>query len=95
MGAGSFLKGMNASVDDYPLIAIVGPTAAGKSALALVLAERLAGEVMNYDSVQFYRGFDVGSGKLPPSSGAGWRTTCWIAWNRRMFSPREITAARR
>ena len=47
-----------------PLIAIVGPTAAGKSALALLLAERLNGEVVNYDSVQLYRGFDVGSGKL-------------------------------
>ena len=55
---------MNASVCHYPLIAIVGPTAAGKSALALALAERLDGEVVNYDSVQLYRGFDVGSGKL-------------------------------
>ncbi len=50
---------------DIPLIAIVGPTAAGKSALALVLAEKLNGEVVNYDSVQLYRGFDIGSGKLP------------------------------
>ena len=56
---------MNPSVGNYPLIAIVGPTAAGKSALALALAERLNGEVVNYDSVQLYRGFDVGSGKLP------------------------------
>jgi tRNA dimethylallyltransferase len=46
------------------LIAIVGPTAAGKSELALFLAEQLNGEVVNYDSVQLYRGFDVGSGKL-------------------------------
>jgi tRNA dimethylallyltransferase len=50
---------------DYPLVAIVGPTAAGKSALALALAERLDGEIVNYDSVQIYRGFDVGAGKLP------------------------------
>jgi len=42
----------------------VGPTASGKSALATALAERLDGEVVNYDSVQLYRGFDVGSGKL-------------------------------
>jgi tRNA dimethylallyltransferase len=48
------------------LVAIVGPTAAGKSALALELATRLCGEVVNYDSVQLYRGFDVGSGKLLP-----------------------------
>jgi tRNA dimethylallyltransferase len=47
-----------------PLVAIVGPTAAGKSALALVLAESLNGEIINYDSVQLYRGFDIGSGKL-------------------------------
>ena len=49
------------------LIAIVGPTASGKSALALALAERLRGEIVNYDSVQLYRGFDVGSGKLAPA----------------------------
>jgi tRNA dimethylallyltransferase len=62
---------MNASVGDYPLIAIVGPTAAGKSALALALAKQLNGEVVNYDSVQLYRGFDVGSGKLPPAERRG------------------------
>ena len=50
---------------DYPLIAIAGPTAAGKSELAVFLAGRLNGEVISYDSVQFYRGFDVGTGKLP------------------------------
>jgi tRNA dimethylallyltransferase len=50
---------------DYPLVAIAGPTAAGKSELALYLAERLNGEVINYDSVQVYRGFDIGTGKLP------------------------------
>jgi len=54
-----------------PLIAIVGPTAAGKSALALVLAESLDGEIVNYDSVQVYRGFDVGSGKLAPEERRG------------------------
>ncbi|MFZ0961996.1 MAG: tRNA (adenosine(37)-N6)-dimethylallyltransferase MiaA [Terriglobia bacterium] len=62
---------VNPSVGNYPLIAIVGPTAAGKSALALALAERLDGEVVNYDSVQLYRGFDVGSGKLPPAERRG------------------------
>ena len=62
---------MKPSVGNYPLIAIVGPTAAGKSALALALAERLNGEVVNYDSVQLYRGFDVGSGKLPPAERRG------------------------
>jgi tRNA dimethylallyltransferase len=52
--------------NDYPLLVIVGPTASGKSALALTLAERLGGEIVNYDSVQVYRGFDIGAGKVPP-----------------------------
>jgi tRNA dimethylallyltransferase len=44
-------------------IVIAGPTGTGKSDLALRLAERLGGEVVNYDSVQIYRGFDIGSAK--------------------------------
>lgn len=45
------------------LVAIVGPTASGKSALAVWLAERLNGEVVACDSTQLYRGFDIGTGK--------------------------------
>jgi tRNA dimethylallyltransferase len=45
------------------LLAIVGPTASGKTALALALAQELRGEIISADSVQIYRGFDVGSGK--------------------------------
>jgi tRNA dimethylallyltransferase len=45
------------------LLAIVGPTASGKTALAVELAEKLGGEVISADSVQIYRAFDVGSGK--------------------------------
>jgi tRNA dimethylallyltransferase len=45
------------------LLAIVGPTASGKTALAVALAEKLGGEVIGADSVQIYRAFDVGSGK--------------------------------
>jgi tRNA dimethylallyltransferase len=45
------------------LLAIVGPTASGKTALAVELAERLDGEVVSADSVQIYRAFDLGSGK--------------------------------
>ena len=52
-------------VQNYPLIAIAGPTASGKSELATFLAGQLRGEVVNYDSVQLYRGFDIGTGKLP------------------------------
>ena len=47
-----------------PIVAIVGPTAVGKSDLSLDLAERLGGEVVNTDSMQLYRGMDVGTAKL-------------------------------
>ena len=50
---------------DCPLLAIIGPTAAGKSALGLAMAEETGGEILNYDSVQVYRGFNIGSGKVP------------------------------
>ena len=46
-----------------PLIAIVGPTASGKSALAVALAQRFGGEVLACDSTQVYRGFDIGTAK--------------------------------
>src|SRR5260370_3803527 len=48
-----------------PVIAVVGPTAAGKSALSLRLAQSLGGEVVNADSMQLYRGMDIGTAKLP------------------------------
>jgi tRNA dimethylallyltransferase len=48
------------------LLAVVGPTASGKTALAVALAEKLGGEIVSADSVQIYRGFDVGSGKPTP-----------------------------
>jgi tRNA dimethylallyltransferase len=53
---------MNASAES-PLIAIVGPTASGKSALAIWLAQQVGGEVVACDSTQLYRGFDVGTAK--------------------------------
>ncbi len=46
-----------------PLVAVVGPTASGKSALGVWLAERLCGEVVACDSTQLYRGFDIGTAK--------------------------------
>jgi tRNA dimethylallyltransferase len=48
------------------LLTIVGPTASGKTALAVSVAERLEGEIVSADSVQIYRGFDIGSGKPTP-----------------------------
>jgi tRNA dimethylallyltransferase len=47
-----------------PVIAVVGPTAAGKSRLGLALARALGGEVINADSMQLYRGMDIGTAKL-------------------------------
>lgn len=47
-----------------PVIAVVGPTAAGKSDLAVELALRLGGEVVNADSMQLYTGMDIGTAKL-------------------------------
>lgn len=49
----------------YPLVAVVGPTASGKSTLALDIAERFSGEIVNFDSVQVYRGFEIGTAKMP------------------------------
>jgi len=48
-----------------PVVAVVGATAAGKSELALDLAQRLDGEIVNTDSMQLYRGMDIGTAKLP------------------------------
>lgn len=45
------------------LLVVIGPTASGKTELAIQLAERFGGEVVSADSVQIYRGFTVGSGK--------------------------------
>ena len=47
-----------------PIVAVVGPTAAGKSDLSLDLAEALGGEVVNTDAMQVYRGMDIGTAKL-------------------------------
>ena len=52
-------------------IAVVGPTGTGKSELALDLAERLVGEVVNCDAMQQYRGMDIGTAKLPPEQRRG------------------------
>ncbi|RDB62371.1 tRNA (adenosine(37)-N6)-dimethylallyltransferase MiaA [Gordonibacter sp. 28C] len=48
-----------------PVVCIVGPTASGKTALAQAVAQALDGEVVSADSMQIYRGMDIGTGKLP------------------------------
>ncbi len=52
-------------------LAIVGPTGTGKSRLALQLAERLGGEIVNADAMQLYRGMNVGTAKLPVAQRRG------------------------
>src|SRR6266536_5351775 len=54
-----------------PLIAVLGPTATGKSALALDLAERHGGEIINCDSTALFRGFDIGTDKIAPADRRG------------------------
>ncbi|MEV6631272.1 tRNA (adenosine(37)-N6)-dimethylallyltransferase MiaA [Actinoplanes sp. NPDC051470] len=53
------------------VIAVVGPTAAGKSALSIGLAQALSGEIVNADSMQLYRGMDIGTAKIPVAERAG------------------------
>lgn len=52
-------------------IAVVGPTASGKSDLGLALAEHLGGEIVNIDAMQQYRGMDIGTAKLPVGERRG------------------------
>lgn len=54
-----------------PVIAVVGPTATGKSDLAVALAQQLDGEVVNADSMQLYRGMDIGTAKLAADERGG------------------------
>ena len=53
------------------VLAVLGPTASGKSALSLALAERHGGEIINCDSTAVYRGFDIGTDKLPMEARRG------------------------
>ncbi|MDP9116703.1 MAG: tRNA (adenosine(37)-N6)-dimethylallyltransferase MiaA [Actinomycetota bacterium] len=54
-----------------PVVAVVGPTASGKSDLAVALAQRIDGEVVNADSMQLYAGMDIGTAKLPEAHRLG------------------------
>ena len=57
----------------HPLLIVAGPTGSGKSSLAIHLAELYAGEVVNCDSMQLYRGFDIGTAKAPVEERHGIR----------------------
>jgi tRNA dimethylallyltransferase len=62
---------MTAAGSRPPVVAVVGPTAAGKTDLSLDLAGALGGEVVNTDAMQVYRGMDIGTAKLPASQRRG------------------------
>src|SRR5262249_37828891 len=54
-----------------PLVAVLGPTATGKSALGLAIAARHGGEIVNCDSTAVYRGFDIGTDKVAVADRRG------------------------
>src|SRR4051794_23052467 len=54
-----------------PFLVIVGPTGSGKSSLALDLAERFNGEIVNCDSLQLYRGMNIGTAKVSVAERRG------------------------
>jgi len=58
-------------VSGPPVVAVVGPTATGKTGLAVELAQRLGGEVVNADSMQLYRGMDIGTAKPTAAERGG------------------------
>ena len=55
----------------FPLLVVLGPTASGKSELAVAVAEHFGGEILNFDSVQLYRHFDIGTAKTPLAQRRG------------------------
>ena len=55
----------------WPLVAVAGPTGSGKSDLALAIAQQFHGEIINCDSLQVYRHFDIGTAKLPLADRRG------------------------
>ena len=57
--------------DKQPLVILTGPTAVGKTALSIALAKRIQGEIISADSMQVYRGMDIGSAKIMPEEMDG------------------------
>ena len=55
----------------HPVLAVVGPTATGKTALGVALAEQFGGEIISADSMQIYKGLDVGTAKVTPEETHG------------------------
>jgi tRNA dimethylallyltransferase len=64
-------EAIDADAPGLPLVAVAGPTGSGKSDLALQIAEKFHGEIINCDSLQVYRYFDIGTAKLPVTERRG------------------------
>ena len=62
---------MDSSCKKHPGVAVVGPTATGKTALGVALAQHFSGEVISCDSMQIYKGLDVGTAKVTPEETCG------------------------
>lgn len=62
---------MGAQADKIPVLVIAGPTCAGKSHLAILIAQALGGEIISADSAQVYRGLDIGTAKTRPAEMGG------------------------
>jgi tRNA dimethylallyltransferase len=75
------------------VIVVVGPTAAGKTALSLELARALDGEVINADSMQLYRGMDIGTAKLRPDQRHGVPHHAFDLWE--VSEPASVAAYQR
>ena len=89
-----------------PVVCVVGPTASGKSALAQLIALELDGEIVSADSMQIYRGMDIGTGKVPESQrvvnhygldladpGEPWSAALFQEYARRCFDEIEALNA--
>ncbi len=85
---------MDASCNEKPaVVAVVGPTATGKTALGVALAEQFGGEIISADSMQIYKGLDVGTAKVTPEETsrhpAPWRGSSGAG---KTFSVADFTA---
>ncbi|RAM13077.1 tRNA (adenosine(37)-N6)-dimethylallyltransferase MiaA, partial [Listeria ivanovii] len=58
-------------MNSIPVIVIVGPTAVGKTSLSIELAKKFDGEIISGDSMQVYRGLDIGTAKITSEEMAG------------------------
>ncbi len=72
------------------VVAVVGPTAAGKSGLGVDIALALGGQVVNADSMQLYRGLDIGTAKLTPAQRGGVRHHMLDVWD--LTQPSNVAA---